>query len=166
MVVAWRQFRPYAANRRNGAAYRAVFQPAETQLFRYGAEIVQAGRIVAFTRRRGLDLPSKSAGDYGTAPKVYNHPAFRNGGTGLQSGLGRTATEKAVALLLASILFAVFAFTATAPRNELSRFRSEPEWWESDQNPAVSRPQPSYSPSRWVGSFPLMNGKEPSDGGT
>jgi type IV secretion system protein VirD4 len=40
----------------------------------------------------------------------YSHPAFRSGGTGGQAGLGRTATEKAVGLLLVSILFAAFAF--------------------------------------------------------
>lgn len=41
--------------------------------------------------------------------RFYDHPAFRNRGTGDQPGLGKTATEKSVCLLLASLLFAFFA---------------------------------------------------------
>ena len=43
--------------------------------------------------------------------RFYDHPAFRNKGTGIQPGLGKTAMEKSVCLLLASLLFALFAFS-------------------------------------------------------
>jgi Type IV secretory system Conjugative DNA transfer len=38
--------------------------------------------------------------------RYYDHPAFRNGGTGRQAGLGRVATEMTLWLLLASVAFA------------------------------------------------------------
>ena len=41
--------------------------------------------------------------------KYYDHPAFRNRGTGVQPGLGKAASEKAVCLLLAGILFVLVA---------------------------------------------------------
>jgi hypothetical protein len=39
----------------------------------------------------------------------FRHPAFRNGGTGNEPGLGPTTTEKAVWVLLASVVFAAIA---------------------------------------------------------
>ena len=88
--------------------------------------------------------------------QYYNHPGFRNGGTGEQPGLGKTAAEKSVALLLVSILFAVFAYSATAPSDEPSRFSDrQPEWWESNQSPPSPGRNPRIRLPGRVGEFPV-----------
>ncbi len=78
----------------------------------------------------------------------YQHPAFRDGGTGNQPGLGRTATTKSVCLLLASIVFAAFAVS-------LPRFDQRPHRPTRLQPYADRRDVHSRNPrSRGQRSFP------------
>ena len=88
--------------------------------------------------------------------KHFDHPAFANGGTGKQPGLGVAAAANAVALLLAAVLFAAYAallcppdagrlgdgFSGLWPRDEFSL--REGEWVEPLSN--FPEPEGGWSP--------------------
>jgi type IV secretion system protein VirD4 len=82
--------------------------------------------------------------------RYYSHPVFKNGGTGVQPGLGRIATEKSVCLLLAGLLFVAFTLMAihndSGPERQIHFLpiegRSEP-----DGDDPLSGGQRSYPPA-------------------
>ena len=89
--------------------------------------------------------------------KHFDHPAFTNGGTGNQPVLGRIATEKSVCLLLASILFAVFAFMLPSInfQNERQiRYLPPPSRREASSGDPLPKGQRSYSPDLSGRRFP------------
>lgn len=70
--------------------------------------------------------------------RYYDHPAFRNGGTGRQSGLGRVATEMSLWLLLASVVSAALVASLFLSSEDATRPRMA--------RPGVTRRAPRGGP--------------------
>ena len=79
----------------------------------------------------------------------FNDPAFRNGGTGNQPGLGQNAMQQAVAVLLASLVFAAVVVSLCPFNPWPYRRPASIQPWPVSSGPDSSAEFKSYFPAEW-----------------